>query len=218
MRGTDGHPLNFIANLTLHPYNSQLDPLTFIALMNKKCLAPLLIALTFTLAACESDKNGNYTGMGENGGNLPGGNTSDTVDTSSGISEQQRPPGSMNPDKDVNYQTLASDTVYFAFDSSTIPGAERGKLQAVSEWLKANPGRSLFLAGHADKRGTPEYNRALGERRALAVREYLVALGLPASSLFTNSYGADRPAVDGDTEEAYAKNRRVEIGVIMQRP
>ncbi len=171
--------------------------------MNKKYLAPLLIALTFTLAACEDSKNGNYTGMGDNGGNLPGGNTTDTVDTSSGIPPATR--GNFNPN-DADYQTLASDTVYFAFDSSTIPGAERGKLQQVGEWLKANPGRSLFLAGHADKRGTPEYNRALGERRALAVREYLVALGLP------------RPAVDGDTEEAYAKNRRVEIGVIMQKP
>jgi peptidoglycan-associated lipoprotein len=124
--------------------------------------------------------------------------------------------GNFNPN-DADYTTLASDTVYFAFDSSTIPGAERGKLQAVADWLKSNAGHSLFLAGHADKRGTPEYNRALGERRALAVREYLVGLGLPASSLYTNSYGSDRPAIDGDTEEAYAKNRRVEIGVIVQK-
>ena len=98
---------------------------------------------------------------------------------------------------------------------STAPSAASS--HAVSEWFKANPGHSLFLAGHADKRGTPEYNRALGERRALAVREYLVGLGLPAASLYTNSYGSDRPAVDGDTEEAYAKNRRVEIGVIVQK-
>jgi peptidoglycan-associated lipoprotein len=84
--------------------------------------------------------------------------------------------------------------------------------------MKSNPGHQLFLAGHADKRGTPEYNRALGERRALAVREYLVGLGLPAGSLYTNSYGSDRPAMDGDTEEAYAKNRRVQVGVIAQKP
>ncbi len=123
--------------------------------------------------------------------------------------------GNFDPNN-ADYQTLAADTVYFAFDSSSIPGAERGKLQQVSDWLKSNPGKSLFLAGHADKRGTPEYNRALGERRADAVREYLVGLGLPAASLYTNSYGSDRPAIDGDTEEAFAKNRRVEIGVIVR--
>jgi peptidoglycan-associated lipoprotein len=180
--------------------------------MNIKRL-PLLIALTLALAACEDDKNPDYNSMGDNNGSLPGNN--DSVSPSDvGIPPGQR--GNFNPDK-ADYQTLASDTVYFEFDKSTISGEERGKLDQVSQWFKANPGHSLFLAGHADKRGTPEYNRALGERRALAVREYLVGLGLPATSLYTNSYGSDRPAVEGDTEEAYAKNRRVEIGVIVQK-
>jgi len=185
--------------------------------MNTKCRLPLLIALTFALAACDDSKNPNYTGMGDdNGSSLPGGSdTVNSADAGGGIPPGPR--GNFNPDS-ADYQTLASDTIYFDFDKSTISGAERGKLEAVSEWFKANPGDSLFLAGHADKRGTPEYNRALGERRALAVREYLVGLGLPAASLYTNSYGSDRPAVDGDTEEAYAKNRRVEIGVIVQKP
>jgi peptidoglycan-associated lipoprotein len=184
--------------------------------MNNKCRLPLLIALTFALAACDDTKNPNYTGMGDNGA-LPNGGT-DTVNSSGDVNGiPPSPRGNFNPN-DADYQTLASDTVYFDFDKSTISGAERGKLEQVGEWFKANPGHSLFLAGHADKRGTPEYNRALGERRALAVREYLVGLGLPAASLYTNSYGSDRPAVDGDTEEAYAKNRRVEIGVIVQKP
>jgi len=185
--------------------------------MNTKCRLPLLIALTIALAACGEDKDHNYTGMGgDNGGALPGGtDTVNASDAGSGIPPSPR--GNFNPDS-ADYQTLASDTVYFDFDKSTIGGSERGKLQAVADWFKANPEDSLFLAGHADKRGTPEYNRALGERRALAVREYLVGLGLPAASLYTNSYGSDRPAVDGDTEEAYAKNRRVEIGVIVQKP
>ncbi|MCE0496733.1 MAG: OmpA family protein [Methylacidiphilales bacterium] len=177
--------------------------------MNKRFLASLLIVSTLVLAACSGHKGEN--GSDEDNSPLPGGDT-----LSTGIQENARPGGNFNPDRDVNYQMLASDTVYFAFDSSTIPAAEQAKLQAVSDWFKANPGHSLFLAGHADKRGTPEYNRALGERRALSVREYLVGLGLPASALFTNSYGADRPAVEGDTEEAYAKNRRVEVGVIIQ--
>jgi outer membrane protein OmpA-like peptidoglycan-associated protein len=186
--------------------------------MNTNCRLPLLIALTIALAACGEDKDHNYTGMGgDTGGSLPG--VSDQVNAGGdgGGIPPTRLPANINPDN-ADYQTLASDTIYFDFDKSTISASERGKLEAVSEWFKANPGDSLFLAGHADKRGTPEYNRALGERRALAVREYLVGLGLPAASLYTNSYGSDRPAVDGDTEEAYAKNRRVEIGVIVQRP
>ncbi len=179
---------------------------------------PLLLALTVALAACGDDKsNPDYTGLGANGGQLPG-NQTDQLNTGgpdqSGI-PPTRPPAGVNPDN-ADYSTLASDTIYFDFDKSTIGAGERGKLEAVSDWFKANPGHSLFLAGHADKRGTPEYNRALGERRALSVREYLVGLGLPASALYTNSYGADRPAVEGDTEEAYAKNRRVEVGVIIQ--
>ncbi len=176
--------------------------------MNKLRLAPLLIALTLVLAACADSKKGpNYSEMGSD--NLPG----DQLNTT-GIPEGERMPG--DPDKDVNYETLSADTIYFAFDSSTVPSSERGKLQQVSEWMKANPDHSLYLAGHADKRGTPEYNRALGERRALAVREYLVGLGIPPASLFTNSYGADRPAVQGDTEDAYAKNRRVQVGVVIK--
>jgi peptidoglycan-associated lipoprotein len=181
--------------------------------MNKNCLAPLLLALTLVLTSCGSDKNGNYTGMGDNAGAMP--ENGDNLDVN-GI-PPVRPPGDFNPDKDVNYSTLNSDTIYFAFDSSVVPGPERDKLSQVANWLKANPGNSLFLAGHADKRGTPEYNRALGERRAEAVREYLAGLGLPPSLLYTNSYGSDRPAVQGDTEEAYARNRRVEIGVIVKQ-
>ena len=191
--------------------------------MKIKFFVPLIAALTFAVTACDDDKKGSDLYGNDNAsGSLP--NSPDTVDMSNGanggaggIDENQRPAG-VNPDTDVDYTILANSTVYFEFDKSTIPASERGKLEAVKQWMDANPGRSLFLAGNADKRGTPEYNLALGERRALAVREYLVGLGLPATSLYTNSYGSDRPAIDGDTEEAYAKNRRVEIGVIVQKP
>jgi peptidoglycan-associated lipoprotein len=177
----------------------------------------LVCAVTLAVAACSDDKNNpNYSGMGPDGAGLPNGGTDQVGNNSPDSGIQETPRGNFNPN-DVDNSTLASDTIYFDFDMSTINGSERGKLEAVSEWFKANPGHALFLAGHADKRGTPEYNRALGERRALSVREYLVGLGLPAAQLYTNSYGSDRPAVDGDTEEAYAKNRRVEIGVVVQK-
>ena len=191
--------------------------------MKINCLYPALLGLTLVLGACADKDKGNYTGMGDEngGGQLPNGQNGDQVDTNGGsgmgIAPNERPPGDFNPDTDVNYETLQDDTIYFAFDSSTIPAREQGKLTAIGDWMKSNPGHKLFLAGHADKRGTPEYNRALGERRALAVREYLVVIVLPASTLYTNSYGSDRPAVDGDSEEAFAKNRRVQAGVIAQK-
>ena len=184
--------------------------------MNKICRLLLLTTLTVALAACDDDKNGNYTGMGgDNGGGLPNQDTVNGSDVSGGIPPTAR--GNFNPN-DADYQTLASDTVYFDFDKSTISGSERTKLDAVSQWFKSNPGHSLFLAGHADKRGTPEYNRALGERRALAVREYLVGLDYPPGRFTPTATRSDRPAVDGDTEEAFAKNRRVEIGVVVEKP
>lgn len=189
--------------------------------MKIKFLLPLVAALTFAITACDDDKkgsdlynNGDNAALPDNNGDKLNMNGPDSATNS--ITEGGRIPG-MNPDTDVDYSTLASSTVYFEFDKSTIPPQERSKLEAVKQWMDANPGRSLFLAGHADKRGTPEYNRALGERRALAVREYLAGLGLPAANLYTNSYGSDKPAMEGDTEEAYAKNRRVEIGVINKK-
>jgi peptidoglycan-associated lipoprotein len=189
--------------------------------MNNLRRLPLLFAVTLALAACGDDKTSpDYNSMGtDNSGALPNGQNPDNVGGGNpsevGIPPSQR--GNFDP-ANVDSQTLASDTIYFGFDQSTISGDERAKLDAVSQWFKSNPGHQLYLAGHADKRGTPEYNRALGERRALAVREYLAGLGVPPGALFTNSYGSDRPAVDGDTEEAYAKNRRVEIGVVVQKP
>ena len=191
--------------------------------MKIKFLVPLIALLTLAVTACDDNKKGSDIYGDNNPGNLPGGGNGDQVDMNGaggggagGINENERPAG-VNPDTDVDYATLAASTVYFEFDKSTIPPSERGKLEAVKQWMDSNPGRSLFLAGHADKRGTPEYNRALGERRALAVREYLAGLGLPPANLYTTSYGSDRPAVQGDTEDAYAKNRRVEIGVINQK-
>jgi peptidoglycan-associated lipoprotein len=187
--------------------------------MKIKFLVPLIAVLTLAITACDDKKGSDLYGNDNTSGALP--NSPDQVDLSNGkgvgsIDENQRPAG-VNPDTDVDYSILANSTVYFDFDQSTVRSDQRGKLEAVKQWMDANPGRSLFLAGHADKRGTPEYNRALGERRALAVREYLAGLGLQPGNLNTISYGSDRPAVEGDTDDAYAKNRRVEVGVINQK-
>lgn len=172
-------------------------------------LAGLSIAALVLSGCAKKDyDHGNGAPMPDNGDqvNVNGG----------GLPLAPRPPEGFDPNRDVDYQTLAADTIYFAFDSSVIPPGERPKLSTVEEWLKANPDRTLFLAGNADKRGTPEYNRALGERRADSVREYLIGLGANMAQLQTISYGSDRPVATGDTEEDYAKNRRVDVGVMQQ--
>ncbi|QSR88019.1 OmpA family protein [Methylacidiphilum caldifontis] len=122
--------------------------------------------------------------------------------------------GEFNPDFDVDYSPLKEEIIYFAFDSAAIPGSERGKIEKIADWMNQHPQTSILLAGHCDERGTEEYNRGLGERRAIAVREYLVGLGISPEKIHTISYGKDRPIAIGHTEADYARNRRVETGVI----
>lgn len=120
---------------------------------------------------------------------------------------------STNPEN-AEYGTLAPYTVYFAFDSFTIDPPERTKLEKTAEYLKQNAGAKVILAGHTDARGTTQYNLGLGERRAIATREYLIGLGVPAGRLTTISYGEERPTDSGEGEAAYAKNRRVQAGLL----
>lgn len=100
--------------------------------------------------------------------------------------------------------------VYFDFDQATLKPQTRALLLAHSERLRAS-GASARLEGHADERGSREYNIALGERRANAVRDFLVLQGVSASSLEVVSYGEERPLATGSDESSYAQNRRVEI-------
>jgi peptidoglycan-associated lipoprotein len=102
-------------------------------------------------------------------------------------------------------------TVYFDFDSSVIKTSEKTKLASVADHLKANLACAVRVAGNCDERGTEEYNRALGERRALAAREELVRLGVDPSRMDTTSYGKDKPAAQGHDEAAWKQNRRDEF-------
>lgn len=102
-------------------------------------------------------------------------------------------------------------TVYFDLDRFNIRGTERTTLQDNADCLKKNPDWRITVAGHADERGSNDYNLALGEKRATAVRDYLVNLGVSAGQLTTISYGEERPAVQGSNEEAWSQNRRVEF-------
>ncbi len=103
---------------------------------------------------------------------------------------------------------LIADTVYFDYDKATLRAEALPVLGKVAEWTQRHQDKKIRIAGHADERGTREYNLALGDRRAAAVRGYLVSLGVPAEQLDTVSYGKERPVEVGSTEEAWAKNRR----------
>lgn len=103
--------------------------------------------------------------------------------------------------------------VLFSFDSYSIEGGQEGKLEAVAEFLK-NGGKTIIVAGFTDERGTPEYNRGLGERRAQAVREALLGRGVSTESLQTVSFGEELPADPGSGESAWARNRRAEFGIV----
>ncbi len=111
---------------------------------------------------------------------------------------------------------FAAQTVYFAFDSSVVRPADVSKVELVAAHLRSNPGQAVIIEGHCDERGTVEYNRALGERRAQSVRELMVRAGADASRIHTISYGEDVPAVTGTTEAAYSQNRRGEF--VLLRP
>lgn len=103
--------------------------------------------------------------------------------------------------------------VYFEFDQSRLTTDSRAVLQANAQWLRDHPNIPVQIEGHCDERGTIEYNLALGERRAMSVRNYLVSLGIPADRLYTISYGEEKPAVLGHDEESWAQNRRSEFKI-----
>jgi peptidoglycan-associated lipoprotein len=115
-------------------------------------------------------------------------------------------------------QPFKADTVYFEFDKATIKSTEAHKLDSIASRMKQKyRNKALRVEGHCDERGTEEYNRSLGERRAGAIREYLVRAGVDYQMIDTISYGEDRPAVPGHNEAAWSKNRRGEF-VLLDPP
>jgi peptidoglycan-associated lipoprotein len=106
------------------------------------------------------------------------------------------------------------DTVRFAFDSAQVETTERAKVESVAEFLKSNASALVTLEGHCDERGSAEYNVSLGERRALAVRDYLMTLGIDGARIQTKSFGAERPKDPGHDETAWSVNRRVEFVIV----
>jgi peptidoglycan-associated lipoprotein len=193
----------------------------------------LVLALTLTVAAsgCKKtpvkvmDMNGPRAGYNEG---PSGDNTISNLPPTEPIKPSPETVGnslagkegipSVGPDRFKNYiphpEILKAYSVYFDFDSSVIKSGEKPKLTSVAEYLKAHPGEAVRVEGNCDERGTEEYNRSLGERRALASREALVEQGIDALMVETISYGKDRPAAPGHDESAWRLNRRSDFIVL----
>ena len=116
--------------------------------------------------------------------------------------------GGVTPGTQEDLVVNVGDRVFFAFDKYNLDDQARRTLEKQAAWLKTNTGNSVTIEGHCDERGTREYNIALGERRANAAKDYLVALGISPNRIKTISYGKERPVALGSNESAWAQNRR----------
>ncbi len=113
-------------------------------------------------------------------------------------------------------QGIGFDAVYFTYDSYVLPPNEIAKVDMVGQHLNSNAGHVLVVEGHCDERGSNEYNLSLGENRALAVRSYLVNMGISSDRIQTRSYGEEKPAVMGMDESAWGMNRRCEFALFQK--
>jgi len=194
-----------------------------------KIILPLMIALVAISATtgCKKGPNKVTPLPGQTGRNInsneqapitlpPGGLVGG--DNGLGSGNVSSTPGNLATTEEVDLSkydqdrtALADQTVHFAFDSAAVLSKEESKLIIVSEKLKSDPSARMLIEGHCDERGTEEYNRALGERRALALREALVRAGIDSNHIRTISFGKDKPADTGHDESAWSKNRRGEF-------
>lgn len=128
--------------------------------------------------------------------------------SSSAMTEEER----MAAERQAEQAALRDiTTFYFDFDTAEIKPEARDVLVAHAQFLANNPGQQVRLEGHADERGTKEYNLALGERRANAIQRFLIVNGASRGQMETVSYGEEKPAVMGSSESTWAQNRRVEL-------
>jgi peptidoglycan-associated lipoprotein len=151
--------------------------------MHLKVLS-LLFAAVLSLGACSSTPDPSASGTG----------TTTTTTTYGTLQEQLR--------------AQVGDRVFFEFDRYDLRPDAQATVQALAAWLNSNPQVTLTVEGHADERGTRDYNLALGERRANSVRQYLNSLGTNSNRLAVISYGEERPEALGSDEASWARNRR----------
>ncbi|MEX2606392.1 MAG: OmpA family protein [Kiritimatiellia bacterium] len=167
----------------------------------------LLLSLLLVTGACRRNKGGEGAiaddMYNENG--VGGVNQFDEFD------QFDLPDSRMGIENMTAVDSSAYAPVYFAFDSYSVASGENSKIRMVATNLQSNGGQAVILQGHTDERGSREYNIALGERRALAVRELLISMGISSDRIQTLSYGEELPSVSGSDETAFSLNRRVEF-------
>lgn len=118
------------------------------------------------------------------------------------------PTGPVKGSQEDFLASVAADKIYFDTDKYDVDAQDQDVLRSQAQWLAANPAAKVTVEGHADERGTRDYNLALGERRANAAKNYLASLGVDPARITTISYGKERPAALGSDEAAWAQNRR----------
>lgn len=160
----------------------------------------LMSVALVSLAACSSDDDKTLDAgqNGLNGGQLSG----------SDMGNGSAPVNGVTPGTQQDLVVNVGDRVFFGYDQSDISAEGKATLDRQATWLKQYPNVSVTIEGHADERGTREYNLALGERRANSTKSYLLSQGVAASRIQTISYGKERPAVTDASPSGWAQNRR----------
>ena len=161
----------------------------------------LIFAATAGLAACEGT-------VGTQEGATTGSEVSSAPSSTMGVAPES---GFQGHPLDDPTSMLSRRTIYFDFDKSEIKPDARAVLEAHAKYLAQNRSASITLEGHADERGTREYNVALGERRANSARQFLTLMGASGQQIRTVSYGEERPVCNEHNESCWSQNRRVEI-------
>ena len=177
--------------------------------MRRELIGPI-VALLF-VAACQSTPNeaGNAVTQGAGaGGGGAGVAQAATPPAAATAPAAARPATGPAAGTRAEFDQVVGDRVFFEFDKFDLQPLARGTLERQAAWLKQYPAARVVVEGHCDERGTREYNLALGERRANAAKNYLVALGIAATRITTISYGKERPAAVGSNDTAWGLNRR----------
>lgn len=172
----------------------------------KRYVLVVLMGLCLVVSACS--KKGNVQEENINPENVSGQEV--TIDSEEFANEPTLRGSQVNSVADLSI-------IFFGFDSSNITGAELGTLKANVAYLKNNPGINVVVEGHCDERGTTEYNLALGQKRALKVKEYYVQMGISPARIATVSYGEELPLDKRSNEAGWARNRRAETKVLSNK-
>ncbi|MEC8660732.1 MAG: peptidoglycan-associated lipoprotein Pal [Pseudomonadota bacterium] len=179
-----------------------------------------LFAVAFFVAACETasqittDSAGDSTASSSSstasasGSSSSGSSGSSSTSSSGSSSSSASSSAAAGTDSAADKLASIGNTVYFSYDSAALDGNSQATLYRQAAFLNGNPSLTVTIEGHCDERGTREYNLALGERRAAAARDYLLAQGVDPARIKVISYGKERPAMAGSNEESWAKNRR----------